>query len=126
MKSTTVARNYAEALVLAEGYGISREKPYDVLAGAAVASPFVHYKRAAFLQPETEPVAFAVGLMRKDVALARELAESLELQLPVMAAAAEVLVEAAAAGLDDADFSRVADVLRLGRNHRPQKTKEKR
>jgi 3-hydroxyisobutyrate dehydrogenase len=114
----------AEAIVLAERYGVARERAYDALAEAIVASPFVHYKRDAFLRPETEPVAFAVELMRKDVRLALALAESLKLELPVVAAAAEMLARASAAGLDEADFSRVADVLRLGTDNRPQETKE--
>ena len=60
----------AETLVLAEQYGIERERAYDVLAGGALASPFVLYKRGAFLHPDTEPVAFTTALMGKDVALA--------------------------------------------------------
>ena len=51
----------AETLVLAERFGIERERAYDVLAGGALASPFVLYKRGAFLHPETEPVAFTTG-----------------------------------------------------------------
>ena len=39
----------AETLVLAERFGIERERAYDVLAGGALASPFVLYKRGAFL-----------------------------------------------------------------------------
>jgi len=53
----------AETLVLAERFGIERERAYDVLAGGALASPFDLYKRAAFLRPETEPVSFTTELM---------------------------------------------------------------
>ena len=35
----------AETLALAERFGIERERAYDVLAGGALASPFVLYKR---------------------------------------------------------------------------------
>ena len=55
----------AETLVLAEQFGIERERAYDVLAGGALASPFVLYKRGAFLHPDTEPVAFTTALMRE-------------------------------------------------------------
>ena len=39
----------AETLVLAERFGIERERAYDVLAGGVLASPFLLYKRGAFL-----------------------------------------------------------------------------
>ena len=57
----------AEGLVLAEAAGIDRSAAYDVLAASAVGAPFVGYKRAAFLDPETTPVAFALDLAAKDL-----------------------------------------------------------
>jgi 3-hydroxyisobutyrate dehydrogenase/2-hydroxy-3-oxopropionate reductase len=101
----------AESLVLAERFGIERERAYDVLAGGVLASPFLLYKRGAFLQPETEPVAFTTGLMRKDVALAEDLAAELGARLPTVAAAAGVLDDALREGLGDADFASVITVL---------------
>ena len=81
----------AETLALAERFGIERERAYDVLAGGALASPFVLYKRGAFLRPETEPVAFTTALMRKDTALAHDLAARLGVRMPAAEAAASVL-----------------------------------
>jgi 3-hydroxyisobutyrate dehydrogenase/2-hydroxy-3-oxopropionate reductase len=101
----------AETLVLAERFGIERERAYDVLAGGALASPFLLYKRAAFLNPDTEKVAFTAGLMRKDVALAEDLAAELGARLPTVTAAAGVLDEALRDGLGDADFASVITVL---------------
>ncbi len=101
----------AETLVLAERFGIERERAYDVLASGVLASPFVLYKRGAFLAPETEPVAFTVGLMRKDVALAREHAAELGLRLPALAAAARVLERADQMGLADADMASVIQLV---------------
>jgi 3-hydroxyisobutyrate dehydrogenase-like beta-hydroxyacid dehydrogenase len=101
----------AETLVLAERCGIERERAYDVLAGGVLASPFLLYKRGAFLRPETEPVAFTTGLMRKDVALAEDLAAELGARLPTVAAAAGVLDDALRDGLGDADFASVITVL---------------
>jgi 3-hydroxyisobutyrate dehydrogenase-like beta-hydroxyacid dehydrogenase len=101
----------AETLALAEVFGIARERAYDVLAGGALASPFVLYKRGAFLQPDTEPVAFTTALMRKDVALAQELAARLGVRIPAAAAAAGVLDEAFGNGLADADMASVITLL---------------
>jgi 3-hydroxyisobutyrate dehydrogenase-like beta-hydroxyacid dehydrogenase len=101
----------AETLVLAESFGIAREAAYDVLAGGALASPFVTYKRAAFLRPDTEPVAFTTALMRKDVALAQELADRLGVRIPAAAAAGAVLEAALEHGLGDADMASVIALL---------------
>jgi 3-hydroxyisobutyrate dehydrogenase-like beta-hydroxyacid dehydrogenase len=101
----------AETLALAEQFGIERERAYDVLAGGALASPFVLYKRGAFLHPETEPVAFTTALMRKDASLVQDLAARLGVRIPAAAAAAGVLDEALASGLADADISSVFSLL---------------
>jgi 3-hydroxyisobutyrate dehydrogenase-like beta-hydroxyacid dehydrogenase len=101
----------AETLVLAERFGIERERAYDVLEGGALASPFLLYKRSAFLRHDTEPVAFTTALMRKDVSLAEDLAASLGVRLPAAAAAMSVLAEAIRHGLGDADISSVISVL---------------
>lgn len=106
------AESIAEALVFAELSGIERAAAYEVLASGAVASPFVLYKRNAFLHPDSEPVAFTTTLMRKDVRLALEVARDLGVRLSAAEAACEVLERACAAGYGDADFSRVADVIR--------------
>jgi 3-hydroxyisobutyrate dehydrogenase len=106
----------AETLVLAERFGIARERAYDVLASGVLASPFLLYKRGAFLHPDTEPVAFTTGLMRKDVGLAEELAGELGARLPTVAAAAGVLDDAMRDGLGDADF---ASVIRILGDERP-------
>ena len=100
----------AETLSLAKRCGIDPEDAYDVLAGGAVASPFVLYKRNAFLHPESEPVAFTTALMRKDLALVDELAVRLDVRMPVSRATTQVLDEALEIGLADADM---ASVLRL-------------
>ena len=107
----TTNESLAETLVLADRFGIKRQRAYDVLAGGVLASPFLLYKRGAFLDPDTEPVAFTTGLMRKDVALAEDLAARLGVRLPAVAAAADVLDEAVRAGLGEADMASVLDVL---------------
>ena len=97
----------AETLALAERFGIDRGQAYDVIAGGALASPFVQYKRSAFLNPETTPVAFTTALMRKDVVLAEELAERLDTEIETAAAAGRVLDRAIEAGLADEDMASV-------------------
>lgn len=106
----TTNQAIAEALTLAELCGIDRAAAYDTLSTSAVASPFVSYKREAFLDPGAGPVAFTTALMRKDLDLAKSVAGDLE--LPVTEAARSFLTETCAAGFSDADFASVAQALR--------------
>jgi 3-hydroxyisobutyrate dehydrogenase/2-hydroxy-3-oxopropionate reductase len=101
----------AETLALAERFGIERERAYDVLAAGVLASPFLLYKRGAFLHPDTEPVAFTTTLMQKDISLARDLAASLGVRMPAAAAAAGLLEEALGSGLAEADMASVISLL---------------
>ena len=107
----------AEGLVLAEAAGIDRAAAYDVLAASAVGAPYVGYKRAAFLEPEATPVAFALDLAAKDLRLIDELATSVGLDLP-QAETNLAVIEATAAGRGgDRDFASVAGYL-SERRHR--------
>ena len=104
----------AEAIALAERSGIDRTLAYEVLGRSALASPFLLYKRGAFLEPETEPVAFPLELMAKDMALASALARAAGVATPVADAATGVLERASGAGLARADIARVIDMLAGG------------
>jgi 3-hydroxyisobutyrate dehydrogenase-like beta-hydroxyacid dehydrogenase len=102
----------AEGLVLAEAAGIPRERAYDVLAASAVGAPYVDYKRAAFLDPEGTPVAFASDLAAKDLRLIAELAEAVDLRIPQSTTNLAVIDALIAAGDGAQDFSAVASHLR--------------
>lgn len=102
----------AEGLTLATAAGIAPAAAYDVLAASAVGAPFVGYKRAAFLDPDATPVAFALDLAAKDLRLIRALAEELGLVLPGVATDLAVIEATAAALGGDRDFSTVTHGLR--------------
>jgi len=102
----------AEGLVLAEAAGVDRTMAYDVIAASAVGAPYVGYKRAAFVEPETTPVAFSLDLAAKDLGLIQELAERVGLELPQAATNLDAIRTAALALGGDADFSAVAAQLR--------------
>ena len=101
----------AEALALAADAGITPASAYDTLSASAVASPFLGYKRDAYLADDA-PVAFTAALMAKDLELALSLAGHAGLGLPVATAARRSLADACAAGYADADFACVARLLR--------------
>ncbi len=102
----------AEGLVLAEAAGIDRTVAYDVLAASTVRSPYIDYKRAAFIEPETTPVAFSLDLAAKDLHLISDLAAELEVPMPQAAGNLAVIGAAATGGRGDRDFSAVAEHLR--------------
>ena len=102
----------AEGLVLAERAGIQREWAYDVLAASAVGAPYVGYKRSAFLEPETTPVAFSADLAAKDLRLIEALAADLDIELPQSKVDLAVMDALLSAGQGDKDFSTVATYLR--------------
>lgn len=102
----------AEGLALAEAAGIERQAAYDVLAASAVGAPYVGYKRAAFLDPTSAPVAFALDLAAKDLRLIGELAREVGVPMPQAVANLEVIAAASAGGHGARDFSTVAEHLR--------------
>lgn len=105
-------QSIAEAITLATAAGIEPTAAYDVLSRSAAGAPFVGYKRAAFLEPDTTPVAFALDLARKDLTLIAELARSVGVAMPG-AATDLAVIEAAAADIGgDRDFSAVTSQLR--------------
>lgn len=107
----------AEALVLAEAAGIRRDVAYDVIAASAAGAPFVGYKRAAFLDPEGTPVAFALDLAAKDLGLIADLAAAVGVRMPQATIDLDVVRAAAAANGGHRDFSTVADHLRPAVTH---------
>ncbi|HET8783998.1 MAG TPA: NAD(P)-dependent oxidoreductase, partial [Candidatus Limnocylindrales bacterium] len=108
----------AEGLVLAERAGIPRDWAYDVLAASAVGAPYLGYKRAAFLEPDATPVAFAVELAAKDLRLIEALAAEVGVELPQSNVNLEVMDALSSAGQRERDFSAVAAYLR---DRRPAK-----
>jgi 3-hydroxyisobutyrate dehydrogenase/2-hydroxy-3-oxopropionate reductase len=102
----------AEALVLAERAGVERHLAYEVFAESAAGAPFVAYKRAAFEDPDTAPVAFAIDLVAKDLDLAAALAAAAHAPVPQLEVNRRVIGDAIEAGLGEADMSAVARQLR--------------
>jgi 3-hydroxyisobutyrate dehydrogenase-like beta-hydroxyacid dehydrogenase len=102
----------AEGLVLAEAAGIDRSLAYDVIAASAVGAPYVSYKRAAFVEPESTPTAFALELAEKDLRLITELADSLGIRMPQALTNLELIRETERDRSPERDFSAVAEQLR--------------
>jgi 3-hydroxyisobutyrate dehydrogenase-like beta-hydroxyacid dehydrogenase len=105
----------AEGLVLAEAAGIERGLAYDVIAAGAAGAPYVGYKRAAFVEPASAPVAFSLDLTEKDLGLITEYARSLGVELPQTAVNRALVREASTHGRGSNDFASIAAELRARR-----------
>ncbi len=113
----------SESLVLAEKSGVPRDLAYEVIANSAVAAPFVQYKRAAFEDPGSVPVAFALDLVAKDLDLAAELADQVDAAVPQLETNRWVVGIAIAAGRGGEDLSALAEQLRGGRLIHPYRVR---
>jgi 3-hydroxyisobutyrate dehydrogenase-like beta-hydroxyacid dehydrogenase len=92
-----------EAVVLAEKAGLDVEQVCEVMAGSAVGSPLVGYKKALVSKGEYN-AAFSVKLMMKDFDLAFEAAKQYGVSMPVTAITRQAYASAAATGRGDKDF----------------------
>lgn len=101
---------FCESLLLAERGGIDRGVAADVLLQSVVASPMLQY-RAPFILQLPPHAWFTVRLMKKDLALAVDLAQSLGITVPMTRTAEAVYEEALEEGLGDAEMAAVVEVL---------------
>lgn len=102
----------SEALVLAEKAGVERETAYEVFVSGAGGAPFVKYKREAYENPETTPVAFSLDLVAKDLELITGLASRIHVPMDQARAGLEIVHRALAAGMGPKDLSAIAAFLR--------------
>jgi 3-hydroxyisobutyrate dehydrogenase-like beta-hydroxyacid dehydrogenase len=101
---------FSEGVLLAEKSGIDRTVAVEVMTHSAMASPMIQY-RGPFVLQMPEQAWFNVDLMQKDMNLALELGQQLNVPLPTTATANEYLTAARAMGLEDRDFAIVFKVL---------------
>jgi len=102
----------SEALVLAERAGVDRTVAYEVFASGAAGAPFVHYKRAAYEDPDNATVAFSLDLVAKDLDLITALGTRVGVPLDQAEVGLDIVRRAIGQGLGDADLSAVAVYLR--------------
>jgi 3-hydroxyisobutyrate dehydrogenase-like beta-hydroxyacid dehydrogenase len=102
----------SEALVLAEKAGVERSIAYEVFASGAGGAPFVQYKREAYEHPEGAAVAFSLDLVAKDLELITGLARRVGAPMRQAETGLDIVEQAIAAGLGEADLSAIAVLLR--------------
>lgn len=100
----------AEAVVLCEKAGLDVTQACEVIAGSAVGSPLVGYKKAVIAEGKYDP-AFNVKMMIKDFDLAFNAANQYGVSMPAAAITRQALTSAVALGKGDRDFSVLTQVL---------------
>lgn len=101
---------FSEGVLLAEKSGIQRETAVEVLLNSVIASPMVKY-RGPFVLGMPEEAWFNVNMMQKDMNLAQELGQQLDVPLPTTAATNEILTAARGMGMAEEDFAIIFEVL---------------
>ena len=101
---------FSEGVLLAEKSGIKREVAAEVLFNSVIASPMIKY-RGPFVLDMPDEAWFNVNMMQKDLNLALELGQQLDVPLPTTATTNEILTAARGMGLVEKDFAIIFNVL---------------
>ncbi len=101
---------FSEAVLLAEKSGIRREVAVEVLLNSVIASPMIKYRGPLVLDMPDE-AWFNVNMMQKDMNLALDLGQELNVPMLATAATNEVLTAARGLGLEQQDFAVIFDVV---------------
>jgi len=94
----------AEALVLAERYGLARATMLEVISGSAVGSPYVKYKRETLLSGDYAST-FTARLLHKDLGLALAAGHEASVPLPVTAIVQQLVESCLAMGMGELDLA---------------------
>ncbi len=101
---------FSEGVLIAEKSGIPRATAVQVLLNSVIASPMVKYRGPFVLEMPSE-AWFNVNMMQKDMNLALELGQQLDIPLPTTAITNEYLTAARGMGLEEQDFAVLFRVL---------------
>jgi 3-hydroxyisobutyrate dehydrogenase-like beta-hydroxyacid dehydrogenase len=101
---------FSEGLLLAERDGIDPHRAAEIMTESAIGSPMLKARVPLVLDKPNE-TWFDVGLMHKDIRLARQAGEELATPLPTAAVADEVLSAADQRGYGHRDIAALHEVL---------------
>lgn len=101
---------FSEGVLLAEKSGIKREVAVEVLTHSVIASPMVKY-RGPLVLGHPDEVWFDCNMMQKDMNLAIELGQQLNVPTPTSSVTNDFLTAANGMGVGHHDFAVIFDVL---------------
>ena len=101
---------FSEGLLLAERDGIDPHRAGEIMAESPIGSPMLKARLPLVLDKPDE-TWFDVGLMHKDIRLARAAGDELAIPLPTAAVADEILTRAGQLGYEHRDIAALKEVL---------------
>lgn len=101
---------FAEGLLLAERSGVDRQRALEVMESSPIGSPMLRARASIILDPPEE-AWFDLSFMHKDIALALQTAQELQIPLPTAERADEVLERAEALGYERRDLAALFQAL---------------
>ena len=101
---------FSEGLLLAERDGIDPQRAGEIMAESPIGSPMLRARLPLVLHKSDE-TWFDVGLMHKDIGLARRAGDELATPLPTAAVADEILTRAGELGYEHRDIAALHEVL---------------
>jgi len=101
---------FSEGLLLAERDGIDPHRAAEIMTESPIGSPMLK-ARVPLVLDKPDETWFDVGLMHKDIRLAREVGEELAISLPTAAVADEILGAADRLGYGHRDIAALHEVL---------------
>jgi 3-hydroxyisobutyrate dehydrogenase-like beta-hydroxyacid dehydrogenase len=101
---------FSEGLLLAERDGVDARVAADVMSASAIGSPMLK-ARIPLLLELPDQAWFDVGMMQKDIRLALQAAQPVDLPLPSAAAADQMLTRARELGYEHRDIASLHDAL---------------
>lgn len=101
---------FSEAVLIAEKSGIPRETAAEAIFTSVMASPMIQY-RGPFILDLPDEAWFNINMMQKDLKLALEMGQELDVPLPSAAVTNEILTAARGMGLAEEDFAVMFEVL---------------
>jgi 3-hydroxyisobutyrate dehydrogenase-like beta-hydroxyacid dehydrogenase len=101
---------FSEGLLLAERAGVDPHRAADIMTESAIGSPMLK-ARVPLVLDRPEETWFDVGLMHKDIRLARHAGADLAIPLPTATVADEILTSADQLGYGQRDIAALHDVL---------------
>jgi 3-hydroxyisobutyrate dehydrogenase-like beta-hydroxyacid dehydrogenase len=101
---------FSEGLLLAEREGVDAHLAAKVMAGSQIGSPMLKLRVPLILDPPEE-AWFDIGLMHKDIRLARQAGADAAAPLPTAEVADEILSQAEELGYERRDIAAIHDFL---------------
>jgi 3-hydroxyisobutyrate dehydrogenase len=109
----------AEAVLLGQQAGLSREVVLQAIAASGFSSPVMRFKCKVMERERYSPADFRLALMKKDMALVSDEARRLQVPMPAAGAAHDALAAAVRDGFGEMDCAAILPAMESALPGRP-------